>query len=620
MGASVSSTVYAAACCGAKTWDGSGADERRRLVETRSSERQAVAVLSRLFERDTRINFYSGEALEALATLARSDVHQLQLSAATAFSEVSAYDVRAVSAQTMATVVGLLGSAHGDVQQGAGAALGNLAGNAANKRLIVQSGGLAQLVRQLASGSVEAQANAAGCITNVAADGELKAAVARSGAVVPLVRLARSRDMRVARNAAGALLNMTHAAEHRQLLVAAGAAAALAALLDSFDADTRYYAATALGNVVADAAGREHVWRTLPLLADQLVRLVQQPGAARTQAQAALALRNLASDERYQAHVVVRGAAPALATALRSSHPAVAAAAAACLRNLSIAAANETALVDAGVLPPLAALISAGDRDAQAHALATVRNLAANGGDTCAHALLASGVLDHMSQMAATDAAYELAAALGVFAGSAHLWRPLVERGLCRVLVRLLRAPSAGTEYAACCALRTLAARRTPEVFGELAHLWVVPAEPRAGLRAYVLRALAHPAYARSPLRAIAMWLVVALLGCARADLRRRITADVQLMAVVEGLARRRVANDAESCDGSDTCSVASSVFVPAELVAVGEEDADGDGDGDRASVRTCALARHVVALLHGDPVASSYAPSYLKQTAMPIQ
>ncbi|KAJ2779881.1 Vacuolar protein 8 [Coemansia interrupta] len=610
MGASVSSTV----CCGAGR-DGGSAGERRRLVQASSSEQRAVAVLSRLFERDTRINFYSGEALDALATLARSDVHQLQLSAATAFSEVSAYDVRAVSLETITTVVGLLGSAHADVQQGAGAALGNLAGNMANKRLIVQSGGLAQLVRQLLSPSVEAQANAAGCITNVAADGELKAAVARSGALVPLVRLARSRDVRVARNAAGALLNMTHAAEHRQQLVAAGAAPALVALLDSGDGDTRYYAATAVGNVAADAAGRELLWRTQPLLVDQLVALVQQPGgqrgAARTQAQAALALRNLASDERYQAHAVVRGAAPALAAALRSPHPAVAAAAAACLRNLSIAAANEAALVAAGVLAPLAALVSGADREAQGHALATLRNLAANGGVACAQALLDCGVLDHMCQAlspppASMAAAYELAAALGVFAAAPLLWRPLVERGLCRHLVRLLRSPCPATEYAACCALRTLAARRTPEVVGELAHLWVVAAEPRAGLRAYVLRALADDAYKRSPVRAIAMWLVVALLGCARADLRRRIVADVQLMAVVECLARQRVARDTASLSGSDTCSVASDAFAPAELVAVGEENDDGnDDDDDQASVRTCTLARQVVALLHGDPAAA---------------
>ncbi|KAJ1721478.1 Vacuolar protein 8 [Coemansia erecta] len=643
MGASVSSTVGAAACCmaGSRNGGGSGggsgdgsADERRRLVQASSREQQAVAVLSRLFEHDTRINFYSGEALDALATLARSDVHQLQLSAATAFSEVSAYDVRAVSLETITTVVGLLGSAHADVQQGAGAALGNLAGNMANKRLIVQSGGLAQLVRQMLSPSVEAQANAAGCITNVAADGELKAAVARSGALVPLVRLARSRDVRVARNAAGALLNMTHAAEHRQQLVAAGAGPALAALLDSGDGDTRYYAATAVGNVAADGAGREQLWRAQPLLVDQLVRLVQQPGgqrgAARTQAQAALALRNLASDERYQAHAVARGAAPALAAALQSPHPAVAAAAAACLRNLSIAAANEGALVAAGVLPPLAALVSGADRDAQAHALAALRNLAANGGEACAQALLAAGVLDHMCAAlappaASMPAAYELAAALGVFAAAPLLWRPLVERGLCRHLVRLLRAPCHATEYAACCALRTLAARRTPEVLGELAHLWVVAAEPRAGLRAYVLRALSDAAYARSPVRAIAMWLVVALLGCgARPDLRRRIVADVQLMAVVEGLARQRVARDAESLSASDTCSVASEAFAPAELVAVGraasvenggsdDGEAGGCDDDDQASVRTCTLARQVVALLH-EPASFAASAASLKQ------
>ncbi|KAJ2341187.1 Vacuolar protein 8, partial [Coemansia sp. RSA 2618] len=47
-------------------------------------ERQAVAALVKLFENDTRISFYDGEPLRALTVLARSDVHHLQLSAATA--------------------------------------------------------------------------------------------------------------------------------------------------------------------------------------------------------------------------------------------------------------------------------------------------------------------------------------------------------------------------------------------------------------------------------------------------------------------------------------------------------------------------------------------------------
>ncbi|KAJ1803051.1 Vacuolar protein 8, partial [Coemansia sp. RSA 2598] len=348
MGGSVSSTLGAASCCSwgnsssyaARTHNSQRAtkdygSERQALLGDRAHERQAATALSRLFETGSRVNFYEGDALRALTTLAKSDVHQLQLSAATAFSEVSAYDARAVSGEAISTVLALLGSAHVDVQRGAGAALGNLASNMENKRLIVEKGGLQHLVRQMMSPSTDAQANAAGCITNLAADIELKNAVACSGALAPLVRLAGSGNLRVQRNAAGALLNMTHTAEHRGMLVEAGAVAVLVALLEATDADTRYYAVTALSNVAADEGGRQVLWSTEPTLVNLLVEMMGVT-PIRIQAQATLALRNLASDPRFQRYIVVRDAAPALLPLLLSPHPALVSAAAACLRNLSI--------------------------------------------------------------------------------------------------------------------------------------------------------------------------------------------------------------------------------------------------------------------------------------------
>ncbi|KAJ1647982.1 Vacuolar protein 8 [Coemansia asiatica] len=648
MGGSVSSTLGAVSCCtggnsayGARTSSRQATkdynSERQALLGgDRTDEHQAVAALSRLFETSSRVNVYEGDALRALTTLAKSDVHQLQLSAATAFSEVSAYDVRAVSGEAISTVLGLLQSSHADVQQGAGAALGNLASNVENKRMIVEKGGLQHLVRQMMSPNTDAQADAAGCITNLATDIELKNAVALSGALIPLVRLAGNGDLRVQRNAAGALLNMTHTTEHRRLLVDAGAVAVLVSLLETTDSNTRYYAVTALSNVAADESGRQVLWSTEPTLVDLLIEMTDRV-PVRTQAQATLALRNLASDPRFQTYIVIRGAAPALLPMLRSPHPALVSAAAACLRNLSIDAANEKPIIAAGLLPPLTALISGNDRDVQCHALATLRNLAANGGED-KQALLDAGLFDHLrtalsAPQCAPQVSCEIAAALSVFAASMELWLPIVEQGLCRNLVRLLRSPDKDTEYNACLALRALATKRMPEVFEELMHLWVVRAEPRAGLRAYVLRVLTMPEYARSPIRAIALWLVMALLGCVRVDLRKRIVADCQLMAAVEDIARARVACCSSVSTASDTCSVASSAFSRAELVAVGKGRlADGHNHGfmaaspcseptvasdlgspseadcgEEATFHTWSLACQVVALLHREPAAAAF-------------
>ncbi|KAJ2718370.1 28S ribosomal protein S5, mitochondrial [Coemansia sp. Benny D115] len=539
------------------------------------------------------------------------DVHHIYYGA---FSEVSAYDVRAVSGDTIATVLCLLQSAHLDVQQGAGAALGNLAANMENKRLIVQKGGLEYLVRQMQSSSVDAQANSAGCITNLAADTELKDAVARSGALVPLVRLARSRDLRVQRNAAGALLNMTHTAEHRKLMVDAGASPVLVAMLDAADGETRYYAVTALSNIAADESGRQLVWMTEPLLVDSLIRLLAQ-SPVRVQAQATLALRNLASDMRFQRHIVLRGGTSALLPLLKSTHLSLVSAAAACLRNLSIEAANEAAIIAAGLLPPLAALVASPDSDVQCHALATLRNLAAN--SSCnKQAMLESGLFEYLRQALSfshcvAHVASEIATCLGALATAEQLWRPILEQGLCRSLVRLLHSSSREAEYNAFLALRALAARRAPEVFDELMHLWVFRAEPRAGLRAYCLRVLSTPEYARSAVRSIAMWLVMTMLGCSRADLRRRLLADTQLMSAVEELARARVA-----MAGDFSSPVAEEAFSPAELMAVGD-GSDGSmissvdteqtavSNEDDAMLQTWSLARQTMALLKKEPMVS---------------
>ncbi|KAJ2381308.1 Vacuolar protein 8, partial [Coemansia sp. RSA 2559] len=312
--------------------------ERRALLATR--ERQAVASLVKLFENDTRIDFYEGEPLKSLTILAHSDVHHLQLSAATAFSEISEYDVRPISRDALEPMLYLLQSAYTDIQHCASAALGNLASVEENKRLIVEMGGVKYLVRQMLSPSTEAQINSVGCITNLAADEDNKLAIAKSGALIPLTRLARSADLRVQRNATGALLNMTHRADLRAMLMEAGSVAVLVELLDAKDDDTQYYAVTALSNIAVDDSGRDILWSTQPALIPVLLHALHKP-KIKLQSQIVLTLRNLASDARFQASVVAHGGLDALLPLLTSSYTLLIMSAAACLRNLSIHPDNE---------------------------------------------------------------------------------------------------------------------------------------------------------------------------------------------------------------------------------------------------------------------------------------
>ncbi|KAJ2060819.1 Vacuolar protein 8 [Coemansia sp. S2] len=551
MGSSLSS-ICGIDCCkvSAKDDDCREAQEYQPLLGDR--ERHAVAALVKLFE--SKVSFYEGEALKSLTVLAHSDVHHLQLSAATAFNEISEYDVRPISPEALEPMLYLLQSAYIDVQHGASAALGNLASVVENKRLIVKMGGLEPLIRQMLSPNTSAQINSVGCITNLAADEENKLAIAKSGALVPLTRLARSKDQRVQRNATGALLNMTHRPELRLMLIEAGSVAVLVDLIASVDEETQYYAITALSNIAVDVGGRNVLWDSQPELIDMLVKALHRPLKIKIQSQIVLALRNLACDSRYQVQIVDSGGLDALLPLLQSSYTILITSTCACLRNLSIDSRNETPIICSGFLPELVDLIPQADEpDLQCHAISTVRNMAANSGQD-KQVFIDSGLFDRV-KIALTDSRThpkvlcELAAALSVFALNDQLWRPIIELGFCKLLVQLTRCRDLEAEYNACLTLGTLASKGTAEVYDELVRLWRAP---NGGIRGCLIKIMTLPEYANTNVRSIAVWLTKTLLGCVRADLVERIACDAQLVAAIEEIAKCKAVL-------SSSCSVASS-------------------------------------------------------------
>jgi hypothetical protein len=323
----------------------------------------------------------------------------------------------------------LLQSHDVEVQRAASAALGNLAVNTDNKVLIVKLGGLDPLIRQMLSPNVEVQCNAVGCITNLATHDENKTKIAKSGALVPLTRLARSKDMRVQRNATGALLNMTHSGrvhgreatcltwtsdENRIQLVNAGAMPVLVALLTSSDTDVQYYCTTALSNIAVDSVNRRKLAQTEPKLVVNLISLMDSP-SLKVQCQAALALRNLASDgasafsrlasnliiyaEKYQIEIVRCSGLASLLRLLKSTFLPLILSAAACVRNVSIHPDNESPIIEAGFLHPLIDLLAYDENEEiQCHAISTLRNLAASS-EKNKQAIVEAGAVERIKEL-----------------------------------------------------------------------------------------------------------------------------------------------------------------------------------------------------------------------------
>ncbi|KAG0164420.1 Vacuolar protein 8 [Apophysomyces sp. BC1015] len=310
---------------------------------------------------------------------------------------------------------------------------------AENKLLIVKLGGLEQLIRQMGSPNVEVQCNAVGCITNLATHEDNKTKIAKSDALRLLVDLARSKDQRVQRNATGALLNMTHTKENREELVNAGAIPVLISLLSSPDADVQYYCTTALSNIAVDGNNRKKLAQTDSRLVQYLIALMDTK-SLKVQCQAALALRNLASDEKYQLEIVrYKGLLPLLRL-LKSSFLPLILSSVACIRNISIHPANESPIIDEGFVNPLIELLSFDDNEEiQCHAISTLRNLAASS-ERNKKAIVEAGAVERIKSLinqVPASVQTEMTAAIAVLALSDELKQRLVGMGVLDVLVPL---------------------------------------------------------------------------------------------------------------------------------------------------------------------------------------
>ncbi|KAI7429613.1 Vacuolar protein [Hortaea werneckii] len=574
-----------ASCCGGR----SKVDYDNVLAD---SEREAVADLLNYLENRAETDFFSGEPLAALSTLVYSQNIDLQRSASLTFAEITERDVRPVDRATLEPILFLLESPDIEVQRAASAALGNLAVDGQNKVLIVSLGGLTPLIRQMNSPNVEVQCNAVGCITNLATHEENKARIARSGALAPLTRLAKSKDMRVQRNATGALLNMTHSDDNRQQLVAAGAIPVLVSLLSSPDTDVQYYCTTALSNIAVDSANRKRLAQTETKLVQSLVHLMKGQ-APKVQCQAALALRNLASDEKYQLEIVRAGGLPPLLNLLQSSYLPLILSAVACIRNISIHPMNESPIIDAGFLRPLVDLLGSTDNEEiQCHAISTLRNLAASS-DRNKQLVLEAGAVQKCKELVLEvplSVQSEMTAAIAVLALSDDLKPHLLDLGVFDVLIPLTESESIEVQGNSAAALGNLSSK-----VGDYTLFQTSWTHPAGGIHGYLARFLnsGDPTFQH-----IAIWTLLQLLESNDGNLIQTIFSSRDVMEVVREISRREVdvnsdneGNNAAAGGNAGGADVEESEDGEAEVVALarrcleigGQQEGAVGGGGGRA-------------------------------------
>lgn len=290
----------------------------------------------------------------------------------------------------------------------------------------------------------------------------------------------------------------------------------------------------------------------------------------KVQCQAALALRNLASDEKYQIEIVKAKGLPPLLRLLESAYLPLILSAVACIRNISIHPQNESPIIDAGFLKPLVELLGSTDNEEiQCHAISTLRNLAASS-DKNKQLVLEAGAVQKCKQLVLEvplSVQSEMTAAIAVLALSDELKSKLLNLGVFDVLIPLTDSDSVEVQGNSAAALGNLSSK-----VGDYTIFVKNWTEPNGGIHGYLNRFLASgdPTFQH-----IAIWTLLQLLESEDRKLINQISGAQDVKQMIKHISEKNVESDDEGEEGEG------------EVVALARRSLELLAGGDSASQRT---------------------------------
>ncbi|KAG0739712.1 hypothetical protein G6F16_004494 [Rhizopus arrhizus] len=210
----------------------------------------------------------------------------------------------------------------------------------------------------------------------------------------------------------------------------------------------------------------------------------------KVQCQAALALRNLASDEKYQLEIVrCKGLTPLLRL-LKSSFLPLILSSVACIRNISIHPANESPIIDGGFVNPLIELLAYDDNEEiQCHAISTLRNLAASS-ERNKRAIVEAGAIERIKALinkVPQSVQTEMTAAIAVLALSDELKQRLLSMDVLDILIELTSHTNLEVEGNSAAAIGNLSSK-VPD-YTPFVNAWK---SPFGGLEKFLIRFLSE--------------------------------------------------------------------------------------------------------------------------------
>lgn len=307
-----------------------------------------------------------------------------------------------------------------------------------------------------------------------------------------------------------------------------------------------------------DATNRKRLAQTEPRLVHSLVHLMDST-SPKVQCQAALALRNLASDDKYQLEIVrAKGLAPLLRL-LQSSYLPLILSAVACIRNISIHPMNESPIIDAGFLKPLVELLgSTENEEIQCHAISTLRNLAASS-DRNKQLVLEAGAVQKCKQLVLDvpiSVQSEMTAAIAVLALSDDLKTNLLKLGVFDVLIPLTDSESLEVQGNSAAALGNLSSKgkqldvlsgkfltTTVGDYSIFVQNWT---EPNGGIHGYLDRFLqsGDPTFQH-----IAIWTLLQLLESEDKKLLSLIGKSTDIIEMIKKIADQNFETEPDEND-----------------------------------------------------------------------
>lgn len=261
-----------------------------------------------------------------------------------------------------------------------------------------------------------------------------------------------------------------------------------------------------------------------------------ESSSPKVQCQAALALRNLASDEKYQLDIVRSNGLGPLLRLLQSSYLPLILSAVACIRNISIHPMNESPIIEANFLKPLVDLLGSTDNEEiQCHAISTLRNLAASS-DRNKALVLDAGAVQKCKQLVLDvpiTVQSEMTAAIAVLALSDDLKTHLLNLGVCDVLIPLTHSDSIEVQGNSAAALGNLSSKVGD--YSIFVRNW---SEPNGGIHGYLGRFLQS---GDATFQHIAVWTLLQLFESEDKSLINLIGTAEDIIEQVKGIANRQV-------------------------------------------------------------------------------